>query len=224
MKESLVSIKGIFQSKERNHQYSHFYLLLTWLGFFALYIITESFIPAESCYVMHSKIDDMIPFCEWFLIPYVFWYFFVAGSLLYFAFNNADSFRKLQYFIIITQVVAMAIYILFPNMQELRPIAFQSDNILTRGVELIYKIDTNTNVCPSLHVAYSVAVMSVWLKEKEVKKIFKGFVVLSGIMICLSTVFIKQHSVIDGVCALVLCLFAEVLIYGRYWKNILNKK
>lgn len=202
---------------------SHFYLLLSWIVFFVLYIVTENFIPAEACFVMHSKIDDIIPFCEWFLIPYVFWYFLVAGSLIYFAFKNKQSFKKLQCFIIITQVVAMATYVLFPNMQNLRPSMFERDNLLTRGVSLIYSFDTNTNVCPSLHVAYSVAVVSVWLKEKAASRSIKAFVLLSVILICLSTVFIKQHSVIDVICALVLCIFAETMVYGRYWKEQIIK-
>ena len=49
-------------------------------------------------------------------------------------------------FIMVSYSVAMLIYILFPNCQELRPLAFERDNIFTRFLEGFYQFDTNTNV------------------------------------------------------------------------------
>ena len=215
MRKPVVDYRTFRLSKINDPQFSHLKLLLGWVGYFALYFLTENLIPVENCYVMHSRLDDMIPFCEVFVIPYVGWYLLVAGSLLYFALYNVDSFKRLQIFIIITQAVAMAIYILFPNMQDLRPEVFPRDNILTGIVGFLYSVDTNTNVCPSLHVAYSIGIASVWTKEKSVSKGFKVFVVIAVILICMSTTFIKQHSVIDGFAALPVCLLAEWIVYRR---------
>ena len=215
MRKPVVDYRTFRLSKINDPQFSHLKLLLGWVGYFALYFLTENLIPVENCYVMHSRLDDMIPFCEVFVIPYVGWYLLVAGSLLYFALYNVDSFKRLQIFIIITQAVAMAIYILFPNMQDLRPEVFPRDNILTRIVGFLYSVDTNTNVCPSLHVAYSIGIASVWTKEKSASKGFKVFVVIAVILICMSTTFIKQHSVIDGFAALPVCLLAEWIVYRR---------
>ena len=164
-------------------------------------------------------LDDVIPFCEWFLIPYVFWYALIVISLGYFLLYNVDSFKRLQTFIIVTQVVAMLIYILFPSRQDLRPTVFPRDNFLTQCVALLYSADTNTGVCPSLHVAYSIGIASVWLKEKKISKWWKSFVLVAVILICLSTMFIKQHSAVDFFAALPVCLLAEGIVYGRdYWK------
>ena len=215
MRKPVVDYRTFRLSKINDPQFSHLKLLLGWVGYFALYFLTENLIPVENCYVMHSKLDDMIPFCEVFVIPYVGWYLLVAGSLLYFALFNVDSFKKLQIFIIITQVVAMSIYILFPNMQDLRPEVFPRDNFLTKIVGFLYTVDTNTNVCPSLHVAYSIGIASVWTKEKNVSKGWKTFVVIAVILICLSTMFIKQHSALDVLAALPVCLLAEWIVYRR---------
>ena len=62
-------------------------------------------------------------------------------------------------FIIITYSAAILIYMRFPNCQELRPLVFERDNILTRFMAGFYQFDTNTNVCPSVHVIGSAAVM-----------------------------------------------------------------
>jgi hypothetical protein len=64
-------------------------------------------------------------------------------------------------------------------------------------------------------VAYSIGIASVWLREKQVWRSWKVFVVVSVILICLSTMFIKQHSAVDFFAALPVCLLAEWFVYGR---------
>lgn len=220
MKQPVVDYREFRLSRRNEPRFSHLKLLWGWVVYFAMYFLTEQLIPAERCFVVHSPLDDLIPFCEVFLIPYVFWYLLIVGSLLYFALYNIDSFKKLQTFLIITQVVAMIIYILFPNRQDLRPAEFARDNIFTHGVALLYSLDTNTNVCPSLHVAYSIGIASTWGKEKGVSRWVKVFVVLAAVLICLSTTFIKQHSVVDALVALPVCLLAEGIVFGKsYWRT-----
>ena len=220
MKKPVVDYRTFRLSQINDPQFSHLKLLLGWLAYFASYALTEQLIPAENCYVVHCFLDDLIPFCEAFLIPYVFWYLLIVGSLLYFLLYNVDSFKRLQTFIIITQIVATIIYVLFPNCQNLRPTEFPRDNILTRGIAFLYFFDTNTNVCPSLHVAYSIGIASVWLKEKNVPKAWKAFVVTAVVLICMSTAFIKQHSVVDAFAALPVSLLAECIVFGKsYWQG-----
>lgn len=215
MKKPVVDLRQFRFSKLNTPQFSHLKYLLGWVGYIAGYFLTENLIPAEKCHVVHCALDDIIPFCEGFVIPYVTWYALVVGSLLYFAMYNPESFKKLQTFIIITQVVAMTVYVLYPNRQDLRPTEFPRDNFLTDIVAGLYAFDTNTNVCPSLHVAYSLGIASVWLKEKGISPIFKTAIVLFVISVCLSTAFIKQHSVVDIFASVLMCLVIEGILYGK---------
>lgn len=215
MKKPVVDLRQFRFSKLNTPQFSHLKYLLGWVGYIAGYFLTENLIPVEKCHVVHCALDDVIPFCEGFVIPYVTWYVLVVGSLLYFAMYNPESFKKLQTFIIITQVVAMTVYVLYPNRQDLRPTEFPRDNFLTDIVAGLYAFDTNTNVCPSLHVAYSLGIASVWLKEKGISPIFKTAIVLFVISVCLSTAFIKQHSVVDIFASLIMCLVIEGILYGK---------
>ena len=217
MKKPVVDYRTFRLRKINEPQFSHLKLLLGWVGYFALYFLTENLIPPESCTPVHMWLDDVIPFCEWFLIPYVFWYVLIALSLGYFLLYNVDSFKRLQTYIIITQVVAMAVYIIFPTRQELRPEVFANENLLTQCISFLYSFDTNTGVCPSLHVAYSLGIASVWTKEKGIHPAWKGFVVFSVVMICLSTMFIKQHSAVDFFAAIPVCLLAEGIVYKDRW-------
>ena len=219
MKKPEVDYRKLTFKNLNEPQYAHLKLLWGWIIYFGFFVLTERLIPAEQCYPVHCFLDDWIPFCEIFLIPYVFWYFLIAFTLIYFLLYHVDSFRKLQVYLIILQTVALAIYILFPNRQDLRPETFVRDNLLTRGVSLLYSIDTNTGVCPSMHVAYSIGIASAWQKEKNVKRGWKVSVVVIAGIICLSTMFIKQHSAVDFFAALPLCLLAEYLVYVRKGKR-----
>ena len=93
------------------------------------------------------------------------------------------------------------------------------DNFLTDGVRLLYRIDTNTGVCPSMHVAFSIALVSAWTKERNISWIWKGFISFAAATICLSTLFIKQHSALDFFAAIPLCLLAEWAAYARFYKQ-----
>lgn len=215
MKRPTVDYSGFRLSKITQPQYRHLLLLLGWVGYFILYALTERLIPAERCTPVHCFLDDLIPFCEVFIVPYVFWYVLVAGSLLIFALYDVDSFKKLSTYIIITQVIAMTAYILFPTRQDLRPTVYPRQNIFTDAVRLLHLLDTNTNVCPSLHVGYSLGIASVWLKKKSAPTGIKVFVVITVVLVCFSVAFVKQHSVLDFFAAIPMCLLAEFLVFHR---------
>ena len=224
MKKPVVDYRTFRLSRINEPQFSHLKLLGGWLIYFALFFLTEKLIPIDKCTPVHCWLDDVVPFNELFVLAYVFWYALIVISLGYFLLYDIDSFKRLQIFIFITQMVAMAIYIIFPNRQDLRPAEFPRDNFLTGILGQIYSIDTNSNVCPSLHVAYSIGIMSVWVKQK-CNAWWKGFVVVAVVLICLSVAFVKQHSVMDIFAAMPVCLLAEIMVYGRdYWLPRLKHK
>lgn len=215
MKKPVVDYRKLRLHNIDSPEYAHLKLLLGWLGYFILFALTENLIPAENCTPIHCTLDDWIPFCEWFVIPYVGWYLLIVVSLGYFLLYNIENFKNLQTYIIITQILAMAVYILFPNRQDLRPAEFPRENILTEVVGLIYSLDTNTGVCPSLHVAYSLGIAFTWLRENSVGKGWKTMVVVFVLLICMSVAFVKQHSVVDIFAAVPVCLFAEWYVFYR---------
>lgn len=218
MRKPVVNYRNFRFSKLNTPEFRHLLFLLGWLGYFALYFLTENLIPYEKCVPVHCRLDDVIPFCEYFAIFYVGWYVLIVFSLIYFGLYNPDNFKNMMKFIITTQIVAMAIYIIFPNRQDLRPMEFVNENFFTDIMGLLYTADTSTNVCPSLHVGYSIGIASTWLKEKGASKWSKVFVTFFSFMVCISVAFVKQHSVVDILVALPMCLFAEWIAFGKnYW-------
>ena len=140
-------------------EFSHVRLLLYWPIFGLLFLFLERLQPQRNYYPVYCGLDDIIPFCEWALIPYLFWFVFLIGTLVYTFFVDVPAFRRMMYFVIVTYTITVLIYLFFPTCQNLRPEAFVRNNLLTRFIELFYSFDTNTNVCPSLHVIGSVAAM-----------------------------------------------------------------
>lgn len=208
-------------SKLNTDEFRHLKLLIFWPIFGLLFTFVERFYNVGHYYSMHCPLDDMIPFCEWFLIPYLLWFVYLIGTIVYTFFFDVAAFKRMMYFIIITYSITMLIYLVFPTCQDLRPTQFARDNVLTRFVAWFYNFDTNTNVCPSIHVLGSVAAMLGLcdcrrLQNPKLKLLF----ILLCVLICISTVFMKQHSVLDVLAALPLCVIAYPICYkaGRHEK------
>ena len=68
-------------------------------------------------------------------------------------------------------------------------------------------------------MAYSLGILSVALKDRELplwSKLLLAFVVL---MICAAVCFVKQHSALDVLAALPVCLLAEWLTFHVFFKT-----
>ena len=215
MKRQAIDYRGFRLSRINEPRFRHLKLLLGWVFYFAMYFITENLIPYEKCTPIHCALDDLIPFNEYFAVFYCYWFALIVFSLLWFMLYDIPSFKRLQVFIMITQAVAMVTYILYPSIQDLRPDVMPRDNFLCRLMFFIYRFDTPTGVCPSLHVAYSLGMASVWSKCKKTPRWWRATVVVSAVVISISTTFVKQHSAVDVFAALPVGMLAEYLVYGR---------
>ncbi len=177
-------------------KYRHLFLILFWPVYLSLFIFTEKFVTPV--YNVYSPLDDLIPFCEFFVIPYVLWYALLAFVSLYTLFFDIPSFKKFYWFLSITCIITFSLYIIFPNMQNLRPQEFARDNIFVDVMKNLYDIDTNTNVCPSIHVIFSLGMLfTMWNSKHFNSTLWRIAELIIAVSICLATVFLKQHSVID---------------------------
>lgn len=188
-----------------SEKYRHLFLLLFWPVYLTLFVLTEKYVTP--IYNVYSPLDDLIPFCEFFVIPYVLWYALLAFVSIYTLFFDIPSFKKFYIFLSVTCIITFATYIIFPNEQNLRPDTFARDNIFVDVMKNLYVIDTNTNVCPSIHVIFSLGMMfALWNSKHFSSAVWRIVSVIITVSICLATVFLKQHSVID--------IFAGVAVSG----------
>lgn len=194
-------------------QFRHIKMLLFWPVFGLMFFAVERLIP-RTYFPVYCPLDDRIPFNELFLIPYLFWFVFLIGAHVYTFFTDVQAFRRLMRFVMITYGTALVVFLIWPTCQLLRPAAFARDNFLTRFMAAFYAFDTNTNVCPSLHVCGSFAAALAFADTRRFSSpAWKTVLFVIAGLISVSTVFVKQHSIIDMVCGLLLSGFAWLAVY-----------
>ena len=168
----------------------------------------------EPRYIIHCALDDILPFCEYFIVPYLLWFIYIPVVCLYLIKKDVDSFWRLALMMFGGMTICILMYILFPNGVLLRE-KVPDNNIFCRLVNILYLRDTSTNVCPSIHTLNTLAAHTALCRSYRLEKA-SGIKLLSGIFaasVCLSTVFLDQHSVIDVACAAALCLVLGLVAY-----------
>lgn len=195
--------------------------------FLLIYVVSFAFLEQREGPValVMSKYDKLIPFCEYFIVPYVFWFLYLILMSVYFGFfcQNLQEVKRVASSFMLGMTVFLIISSLFPNGHTLRP-NLTKDGFFVELVKQLYCIDTSTNVFPSMHVFCTIAASIALIRQNELTRIkgFKLIINLMTISIVLSTVFLKQHSIIDVFGAVLLNCICYVLFYQINIK--LNKR
>ena len=198
------------------------------IGFMALYTIfylsvfhsLEANVPLRSILV-HCRLDDLIPFCKYAVIPYFAWFVWIPFTLFYLLWKAPrEDFWRLCLPLFSGMTIALACYAVLPTALDLRPYWVPGSDVFAQTVRFLYRTDTSTNVCPSIHCQSSACMAMAFSHSKlaEGKPLRKVLAWAWAALICLSTVFTKQHSIIDVVCGLALAAVWGVILYGP-WKK-----
>lgn len=207
-------------SVDTSKKYRHAFALLI---FMALYLICFFYLEksVNSYKIIHMTIDDYIPFCEYFVIPYYIWFPYIIAITAYFCLADRPGLTNLTAFLMIGMTVFLLTSFLYPNGQDLRPPSFERDNIFLDLVKAMYASDTPTNVLPSIHVLNTLGVQMAILNDPKLRS--KRWVTVSSLvlsaLIIMSTVFIKQHSVMDVIMAFILAALMYVLLYREDYQT-----
>ena len=210
----------IQRTKNFIKKYRHAWVLLYGFIYMPWFIYLEKRTDVHY-FLIHSPLDDYIPFVEYFIVPYLLWFAFVAGAAGYFFFTDKTGFYRLSAFLIVGMTFFLFLCTVFPNGLNLRPATFARDNIFVELVKHVYATDTPTNVLPSIHVFNSLGVcIAIWHSEalKKHRKIQYGAYLLA-VLIILSTVFLKQHSVTDVIAAFALACVIYPFVYATQEKK-----
>ena len=185
---------------KRDNDYQYLWFLPLYL---LAYVIVERVNIGAEYHTIHMFMDDLIPFSEFFVIPYLSWHVISVIMIVYLFRNDRLVFRKMMQFFIVGAIISFAAFLIYPSCHSLRPDSFEHDNIFTWIVSMIYLFDTPTNVCPSMHVIGSMGLMFAAMYANERMSIqVKTAMAVTVFFICVSTLFVKQHSVVDAVVAL----------------------
>lgn len=206
-------------------EFRHLVWLLYWPAYLLAFVLIERLCPAADYHTVHCALDDLIPFCEWFIFPYMAWHVSLLWMTLYSLAYDVGAFRRFMQYLILTTGATVIIYLIWPTQQLMRPdlSTLGRDNLLTRAAGLIYTVDTNTNVCPSLHCIGAFAVMFAALDIPRFRtRGWTVFFTIFALLICASTVFMKQHSALDFFFAIPLIVIGWLIVYRPQMKAYKN--
>lgn len=190
------------------------------LAYMVFYLAFFGFVEGRTgvkIHMLQMRADYKIPFCEYFVIPYFLWFPFVGATAVYFTLLNENRTEFYQF--AVSMGIGMTLFLMisyvFPNGHTLRPYTFPRDNVFTDMVKFLYRIDTPTNIMPSIHVFNSVmCCTAIWesrnLKDKWALRL--GALVLT-VLIVLSTMFLKQHTILDVAAGLFLGVVCWFFMY-----------
>lgn len=204
-------------------KYSHAWVFSYIVLYMAWFTYLEQNVT-EHYHVIESVLDQYIPFLEIFVVPYLLWFLYCFVTLGYFFLTSKEDFYKAAKLTITGMTIFLVICTIYPNGQNLRPAEFVNQNIFTDLVAMIYRTDTPTNVLPSIHVFNSVACYIAIAHNEKLKQyrwVQYGSLILT-ILIVMSTVFLKQHSIIDVIAALV--MIAVIYPFAYQPERIFRKK
>ena len=64
-------------------KYRHSIPLLIYMVVYLVWFVLLEQTPAKGHHIIHLTVDDYIPFCEVFIIPYLLWFLYVAAVVVY---------------------------------------------------------------------------------------------------------------------------------------------
>ena len=197
--------------------------LLPFALYFVIYLLWFQWLEerhVRSYQIIHLFVDDYIPFCEVFVIPYFLWFLYVPAAVLYAASHSREEYIRCALFLCTGMTVFLLISTFFPNIQHLRPLKMPRDNVFTHLVLLLQKVDTPTNLWPSIHVYNSVAIFCAINSCRQLQRrpgIRAGAFVLTTLIV-LSTMFLKQHSICDVMAGITFSFATYILLYRAFAK------
>jgi len=145
--------------------------------------------------VVDTPLDALIPLTPVFVIPYVLWSLYVAGACLVLILDPSDRFYRFVLSVFFSMVVATAVFYFFPTfMQRPEP---TEQGFLYDVLRWIYRVDRPFNSLPSTHVLYSVLVFWHLYKWRPRARGFQTASLVFCLLVCASTVLVKQHNIPD---------------------------
>ncbi|ESU33853.1 hypothetical protein G3A_04220 [Bacillus sp. 17376] len=176
--------------------------------------------PREAV-ILSTNVDDKIPFLPVFILPYIIWYAFILGYLIYFWYKDTRVYLKTLTMIVIGELVCFIIYFFFQTTVP-RP-NLVGNGILIDLVGMIYSHDQPYNAFPSIHVLTTFAIILGNINIRN-KHIFHSvFVPVMGSLIIISTLFVKQHYILDMFASMFLTSFIYGIVFELYEFNVTEK-
>lgn len=204
-----------------------FYLLSTGSIFILnafIYFFIKLFIKDYN--LIGSSLDNLIPFLPSFIYFYMIWYPFEIYSLFLVYKADKKHYIKTIVSLVLSLIIMHLIFITYPTMVN-RPDIDSFNSLTTLIVYIAFKSDTPVNCFPSGHCILCFIMIFSILKSKNITFKIKSTIISLNILIILSTIFVKQHVLIDIIGALIVSIISfyflsNLKIFDKLKKKLAN--
>jgi membrane-associated phospholipid phosphatase len=142
-----------------------------------------------------TEFDRHTPFLKIFILPYMSWQAFLFLTLAYLCFKDLRTYYRTLITIDLSLLICDMIFLFYQTTVP-RPVLVGED-WLTRLIRALYRSDQPYNCFPSIHVLTSYVLLKA-IHVSPVRNVWNRWIVSSfAITIILSTLFIKQHVLLD---------------------------
>jgi membrane-associated phospholipid phosphatase len=177
-------------------------------------------LTTTSAHDVTTYLDKLIPFNEWFFIPYAFWYIYTFGMLLLLAYFDYKTYYKLLFSIFVGMIICFIIYVVYPT--TVPRVSIEPDNLLKKAVlNIIWGNDKPYNCFPSIHMLDTLLITLFLFKHYKSLWIKMSSAFLC-VIIYLSTFFIKQHAILDACASTVLAIILFLVFENGYFAKKLE--
>ena len=166
-------------------------------------------------------IDNNIKMVKIFIIPYIYSYAFWLFAPIVVSLTSKKNFYNYAIGLLLAYFVGFLFFTFMPtyiNRVDEGVYDALGNDILSKLIRLIYNNDGKEygyNLFPSYHCLISTYCYLGIRKQKEISTGFKAYTLIMAILICMSTVFIKQHyflDIIGGVLIAIICYILTNII------------
>lgn len=174
--------------------------------------------------LLSSSLDDKIPFIPIFVLFYVFWYLLLVFVPMMLYKKDNEKFKIYFVSVLICLFLSALTFIFYPTMIN-RP-SFKVTNLSTFILNIVYFFDTPAvNCMPSVHCLICFMFLYVSFRNKNIKFSLRLLLEIMSIIVILSTLFIKQHVLIDVFTAFILSFVVYMLVKSlKIYKLIFKNK
>ena len=163
---------------------------------------------------IHVALDDVIHYCKPFIVPYVLWYLYIPLLMLWAWWKDRAVLRRQALTLLVGMLLSYIVFFAYPTVIDFRPEAVGSD-VFSWICRIIYRYDTPpVNALPSLHCSETLILYlcTFTVDPFRKKKWIHAAALIMAVLICLSTMFVKQHSALDVATGLAVAVVAYTFV------------
>jgi membrane-associated phospholipid phosphatase len=170
------------------------------------YIFIATLMPGRAMHVPEVAWDRVLPLQPaWALVYGSLYLFLILLPVL--IVRQQEQIRRTFRAFLMVWTVAYVCFLVYPTMAP-RPVEVMGDGFVVWSLQFLYSADPPYNCFPSLHVAHSfVSALACW-------RVHRGVGIAAGVcasLIGVSTLFTKQHYILDVIAGILLACVAYVV-------------